>query len=379
MGPRGRGVREGATGLDEAAALLLLARLPGVGDRTVLALRDRFGSGRAALSAPATRFRALAGKEAAAARADPALRGRVEEGVRRAIRLGARLAVHGGPGYPPALHDLADPPPVLFLLGDRELLDGAGVGVVGSRKATAYGRRIARSLGAALARAGAVVVSGLALGVDGEAHRGALAGGGRTLAVLGSGLERPHPPSHRRLFRTLAEEHLLVSEFLPDEPPLPHHFPKRNRVLAALCRAVIVVEAARRSGALITADHAGDLGRDVLAVPGPVDSPTSRGANALLRDGAGVIVDPSAPRGFLPWLDPPGGAREAPAPRPDPVLGEDALAVWASLEPRPATLEEIGRRARLSPRRLLAALSLLEVEGWAVQQPGMSYTRGGGE
>jgi len=361
----------------EAAALLLLARLPGVGDRAVLALRDRFGSARAALSAPRSPFLALAGAGAADARADPELRRRVEEAVHRATELGARILLHGEPAYPERLLELDDPPPVVFLRGNPALLNGPAVAVVGSRRATAYGRRTAVALGAALARAGVAVVSGLALGVDGSAHEGAIAAGGRTFAVLGSGIDRPYPRANRGLFRTLAREHLLVSEFLPGEAPLPHHFPKRNRILAALSRAVIVVEAARRSGALITAEHATDLGRDVLAVPGPVDSPTSRGANELLRDGAGVVVDPDDPSAFLPWLErtPAGGA--AGPTEPGPELGRDALTLWTSLGRRPATLAELGRRSELSPPRVLAALSLLEVEGWAALHPGMTYARRG--
>jgi len=365
---------------EEAAALLLLGRLPGVGDRTVLRLRSRFGSGRAALSAPISAFEASAGGAAASSRTDPELRAAVEAGLGRAEEMGTRVVVHGEAGYPGLLYDLVDPPPVLFLRGDPSLLEAPAVTVVGSRRATGYGRRVAATLAGTLARAGVVVASGLAFGVDGAAHRGALSGGGSTFAVLGAGVDHPHPPSNRRLFHRLAQEHLLVSEFLPGEAPRPYHFPKRNRILAALAQAVIVVEAARKSGALITADHALDLGRDVLAVPGPVDRRTSRGTNALLRDGAGVVVDPERLDGVLPWIRdrraPSGGAPQV--GHPPPLLGDDAGRVWEHLSPeRPRTADEVARTTALPPGKVLAALSKLETEGWVERRQGMAFLRRG--
>ena len=218
-----------------------------------------------------------------------------------------------------------------------------------------------------------MVASGLALGVDGEAHRAALEASGATLAVLGCGPDRAHPPSHARLFRRICAEGLAVSEFLPGELPLPHHFPRRNRILAALAQVVVVVEAGERSGALITADQALELDRKVLAVPGSIHSSWSRGSNALIQAGAQPVLGPRTVLEALRGV----GAAPPPPPRPPPELGEDALRVWGGLGEAPGHVDEVARKAGLTTRRALVALSLLEVGGWARQEPGMRFTRSG--
>lgn len=364
---------------EEVAARLLLSTLPGVGLHTLGALLEAFGSGRDALAAPRAAFVEAAGGEACALRADPERRRTVEEALARAGEVGAAVVVRGAGGYPPALEALHDPPPFLFLRGDPGLLERPAVAVVGSRKATGYGRRMAGRVGATLARAGVVVVSGLALGIDAAAHRGALDAGGRTLAVLGAGIDVPHPATNERLFEILATDHLVVSEFLPGEQPLPHHFPQRNRILAALSGAVVVVEAARRSGALITVEHAQDLGLDVLALPGPVDRPTSRGTNALLRDGAHVLTSPEAVTGFLDWI--PGlrlpeaaGDGEAP-PGPPPALGARAARIWNALADGVRTPDQVARSIGAEPADVLSALSLMELDGWVERREGMGFAR----
>jgi DNA processing protein len=338
----------------DAEALLLLQRIPGLADRGIGRLLESFGSGRGALAASGRRFTA---EDRAA----------VGEALQRADAIGARVVPLGSPAYPARLLELVDPPPVLFLRGRTELLDGPAVAVVGSRRATDYGRRIATRLAEALARGGVVVVSGFALGVDGEAHRAALAAGGGTIAVLGSGPDVVHPRAHARLFREVTARGLIVTEFAPATFPLPHHFPRRNRIMAALAHAVVVVEAAERSGALITARHALDLGRDVLAVPGPIDAPTSAGANALIRDGAQPVL---GAEDLFRALDLP-----APVAAPAAPSGTDASAVWAALDAGPAGVDEVAARSGLSARRALAALSLLELDGWAVQSGGARFAR----
>jgi DNA processing protein len=280
-----------------------------------------------------------------------------------------RVVPMGAGAYPERLRELEDPPPVVFLRGRADLLlRPAAVAIVGSRHATAYGRRTAAWLGGALARAGVVVVSGLALGIDAEAHRGALAARGGTIAVLGAGADLVHPPSHGALFEAIARDGLLVSEFPPGTAPLPHHFPRRNRLMAALAHAVVVVEAAERSGALITVEHAQDLGRDVLAVPGPIDAPTSAGTNALIADGAVPVLGPDV---ILREL----GVRVEAAASSGPPPGSDGAAVWAVMGGGPVAVDELAGRAGLSSPRALAALSLLELEGWAVQSPGGRFAR----
>ncbi len=258
------------------------------------------------------------------------------------------------PGYPPALRALGDPPPVLFWKGRRELLGAPAVAIVGARRATGVGRRAAETMGRILSEAGVTVVSGMALGIDGEAHRGALRGGGNTLAVLGSGLQVPYPASHRTLFHEIEERGLLVSEFLPDESARPHHFPKRNRIIAALSRAVVVVEAGRKSGALITVDHGLDLGRDILAIPGSVENPQAVGSNSLLRDGARVLPDPA---GILEELVGLGftlrerGVGSSPGPAHDSGVPHEFSDLWTALSVEPRAVDELARQADLPVRR----------------------------
>ena len=206
----------------------------------------------------------------------------------RLAALGYRFLARSADGFPPLLRAIHDPPPGLFLRGaaaETSLLEPA-VAIVGARACSAYGRQVARRLGRELAGAGLAVVSGLARGVDGEAHRGALEAGGTTIAVLGCGIDRDYPAAHRPLAREIAESGLLVSEYAPGVEPAPWRFPARNRIVAGLCAATVVVEARERSGALITADLALEEGREVFAVPGEITSALSAGSNALLRLGA---------------------------------------------------------------------------------------------
>lgn len=361
---------------EEARALLLLQRLPGLADVGVRRLVEAFGSGSAALVASDREMATAlgggrprpAGLASARARGSSADRAAISEALERADELGVQVVPVGSSRYPRSLLDLGDPPPVLFLRGRVELLEPASVALVGSRRATGYGRRTAARLARALARGGAVVVSGLALGVDGEAHRGALEADGGTVAVLGAGPDVVHPPSHRRLFQAILEEGLIVSEFIPGTPPLAHHFPRRNRIMAALARVVVVVQAAVRSGALITARHALDLGREVLAVPGQIDAVASAGANELLRDGAHPVLGVEEIMRAL-GLPLPVEATVVPA------LGNDASTLWDALGRAPEGVDTLAGRTGLSATRALVALSSLEIEGWVVQSAGARFAR----
>lgn len=276
-------------------------------------------------------------------------------------RCGARGVPWGSPLYPEALAALPDAPPLLWVRGDPARLAGPIVALVGARAASAYGRAQARRLASELAAAGLAVVSGLARGVDGEAHRGALAAGGVTLAVLGCGVDRVHPPAHRSLAERIVQGGAVVSELSPGAPPLAHHFPLRNRLISGLSRAVVVVEARERSGSLITARHAADQGREVLAVPGPVDAPTSRGTNLLLRDGAAPALDASdvlRAIGWCPVMPAPSGSEP-----PERLPAE----LRRLLEELPATRDELLRRLGLSPQQLAPRLLALELEGRLVE------------
>jgi len=203
---------------------------------------------------------------------------------RRLADRGVRFLARSAPGFPPLLRAIHDPPPGLFVrgAGDSGLLARDAVAVVGARACSGYGASVARSLGRELARNGLVVVSGMARGIDAEAHRGALEAGAPTVAVLGCGIDRDYPAAHAELARRIAETGLLVSEYAPGVEPAPWRFPARNRIVAGLCAATIVVEARERSGALITADLALEEGREVFAVPGEISSALSAGTNALL-------------------------------------------------------------------------------------------------
>lgn len=260
-------------------------------------------------------------------------------------------------GYPALLAQIPDPPARLWIRGDAELavLERPAVAVVGARACSGYGRSVAKLLSAEAAAAGAVVVSGLARGIDGEAHRGALATG-VTVAVLGCGVDRDYPAAHAGLARSIvAGGGLLLSEYEPGVDPAPWRFPARNRVIAGLALATVVVEARERSGALITADFALEDGREVLAVPGEITSALSRGTNALLRLGATpatCAADVLEALGLAP-------AETADAVPDDPA----ARAVLAALDQGRATLDELGRAAALEPGPLAATLALLELAG----------------
>lgn len=351
---------------EEVRALLLLDALPGVGPRTLKRAVEAAGSARAALRLGPEACRRLLGELAAAARTDPARVADVDRGLALARARGMHVVHWGDPAYPARLRALADPPPVLFLMGRTSLLSRGGTALVGARRATARGRDVAFGLGRALGAAGHPVVSGLALGVDGQAHRGALAGGGPTVAVVGTGLDRVHPRSHASLFRRIAESGLVVSEFLPGTPALPHHFPRRNRVLAALADRVVVVEAGSRSGALITVDHALDLGRDVWAVPGPIDVTACAGSNALLRDGARALVDVGD---FVAEVADGSAPEQAGRPPPEGRRGE----VLRLLQAGPTGADQVARTLRLTPGTALSLLVELEMTGWVRRGPGPVY------
>ncbi len=202
---------------------------------------------------------------------------------------GARVTVLADDGYPALLREIPAPPPVLYYRGELIETDRNAVAIVGTRRMTPYGREMTARISGELARAGVTIVSGLARGVDGVAHQAALDAGGRTIAVLGSGVNKIYPPEHRKLAQRIAEQGAVLSDYVPDTPPDGVNFPPRNRIISGLSLAVVVIEAPDRSGALITVDFAADHGRDVFAVPGPVNSPNSSGCNRLLREGARLV------------------------------------------------------------------------------------------
>ena len=295
-----------------------------------------------------------------------------------ATAAGRRLLILGQPGFPPPLAEIAVPPIVLETAGDTDLALPA-VAVVGSRRATPYGIAIAERLAAGLAEAGLVVVSGLARGVDAAAHRAALEAGGRTVAVLGSAHDSLYPPEHRGLARACRASGAVLTEFPPGTRPLPHHFPRRNRIIAGLTLGTLVVEAAERSGSLATARHAVDSGREVFAVPGPIDSETSAGCHALIRLGATLVTGVAdileelrLPSDFTGSHADPG---DAPSREPDgasPKPGPEAARLLDALRKRPSglDLDTLLGATDLPVQVALAAISELERQGLVRRFPG---------
>lgn len=299
------------------------------------------------------------------------LRGFDEHAQReRLAAAGYRFIARSEPTFPPLLRSIHDPPPGLFLrgAGAPDTLARPAVAVVGARACSGYGASVARSLGRELAAAGLVVVSGLARGIDAEAHRGALEAGGATVAVLGCGIDRDYPAAHAELGRRIAETGLVVSEYAPGVEPAPWRFPARNRIVASLCAATVVVEARERSGALITADFALEEGREVFAVPGEITSALSAGTNALLKLGATpltVAADVLAAFGL-----------EAQPAAAEPV-GEEAARLLALLRDGAAAADELALRASLDAGVVARALVELELAGLARADDGLYRTLSG--
>ena len=304
-------------------------------------------------------------------------------------------------GYPNRLRNIYDPPCLLYVRGRLPAFDDeASIAVVGTRDCTPYGVSSAEKLGYGLAAGGAVVVSGLARGVDSAALRGALRAGGTVTAVLGNGLDVVYPPENQYLYEDVAAAGALISEYPPGTPPEAKHFPVRNRIMSGLCLGTLVVEAPARSGALITAGTALEQGRDVFAVPGPIDAPASVGCNRLIRDGAGLVSDAWDILGEYEPRFPDKlrreGARETPAvlgyqarqktePKPVPPsvslshndysLTDDQICLLRALTEEPMLVDDLIELTDIPTRRVLSALTVLEIEHLVTQHSGKRYAR----
>jgi DNA processing protein len=267
-----------------------LKAVPGIGNVTFRRLLERFETPAAVLSAPSASLSSVRGVTPAIREAimRGAWRGFAEEECFRLASSGARLVTFISADYPKSLFEIPDPPPFLYVLGELRCHE-TSIAIVGSRRATAYGLQTTARLAEALARHGVSVVSGMARGVDTVAHKGALAAGGRTIGVLGCGIDKVYPPENRKIFQEMAEKGCLVSEFPLGTVPLAENFPRRNRIISGLSRGVLIVEAAENSGSLITAQYALEHGRDVFAVPGNISFATSRGSNRLIKQGAKLV------------------------------------------------------------------------------------------
>ena len=292
-----------------------------------------------------------------------------------------RQLAFGDAEFPAHLREIPAPPDRLWVRGRLVAEDGLAIAIVGSRRATPFGLELAERLAGDLAARAITVVSGLARGIDSAAHRGALEAGGRTVAVLGCGVDVVYPPENRRLAARIAERGALLSQFAPGAPALAHHFPVRNRVIAGLALGVVVVEAAEQSGTLITAGHAGDLGREVMAAPGRAGAPTSRGTHQLIRDGAALVEGWEDVVALLParWRACVATTPLAPVGRERPLAAASGEKTADSLldliGAEPVTMEELIERSGLAAARAAARLLVLELEGRIRQLPGKRFVR----
>lgn len=343
---------------------LRLCLVPGVGPRTRRALLEFFGSAAAALAAPAQQLLQVPG-------VGPCLCERIrragELDIEREIDLCQAhqidIVLECDADYPALLREIHDPPGVLFRRGRPQPCDELAVAIVGTRHATRYGLRQAERLAAGLARAGLTIVSGLARGIDAAAHRACLSAGGRTIAVLGSGVLHVYPPEHASLADAIRQQGLVVSELPPLQQPMSGTFPQRNRLITGLALGVLVVEAAERSGALISATHAGEQGREVFAVPGPADSRTSRGCHRLIRDGAKLVEhvdDVLEELGPLctPLRRDDGATVRHPA---ELQLNEQERQVLDLIDTEATEIDTVCRLTGLPLPRVLATISVLEI------------------
>ena len=373
---------------------LRLAAVPGLGAERQRSLLAAFGLPCHIFAAGRSALAAVVGRELADAVLAPAPGESIERALAWAAEPGSHVLTLADDAYPRTLLDIADPPVLLYVKGDPALLQRPAIALVGARSATAQGEANAAAFAQSLAEAGLAIVSGLALGVDAAAHRGALAAGadgGGTVAVIGTGIDRIYPARNAALAREIATSGAIVSEFPLGTPPLQHNFPRRNRIIAGLSQGVLVVEAALNSGSLITARLATESGREVFAIPGSIHSPLSRGCHRLIREGAKLVETAEDVieelRGRLGWPTPapsPRGRRRqdgnaaasraggapSPAQQTVPGLDDEAARVLQAIGHDPVDIDTLAGRCGLTVDALYAILLPLELDGHLARLPG---------
>jgi DNA processing protein len=350
---------------DTLADAMRLSMISGVGPRLRKALLESFGTASAVLAAAPSELRRVQGIGAELTRRIAVAKNEIDVQAELDLCTAENIAIltEGDAAYPRVLREIHDPPGILFMRGEMLPQDALAIAIVGSRHATHYGLAQAERLAGSLARAGITIVSGLARGIDGAAHRGALAAGGRTIAVLGSGLLNLYPPEHAELAHEVSKSGAVISEVPPRSPPLAGAFPQRNRIISGLSLGVLVVEASTNSGALITARHAMEQGRDVFAVPGRVDNRMAHGSHRLIRDGAKLVEtadDVLEELGPLvaPTTSSDGAAVHHPA---ELLLNEVEQQVLAHIGQDPTTIDAVVAKSNLPTGKVLATISVLEM------------------
>ncbi|MFP6657480.1 MAG: DNA-processing protein DprA [Pirellulales bacterium] len=358
---------------------LCLSLVSGVGPRMLKQLLDRFGNPTSILNAASSELRQVPGVGPKLSRAISTARDDVD--VQSELELCSendiRILTSPDDDYPRMLREIDDPPPTLFVRGTVTAADALAISIVGSRHATRYGEAQSERFATSLARAGLTIVSGLARGIDGAAHRAALKAGGRTIAVLGGGILRLYPPEHAALADEIAQQGAIISEMPPRFAPTSSSFPQRNRIISGLTLGTIIVEASTRSGALITARHAMEQGREVFAVPGRIDSRSSRGCHALIRDGAKLI---ESAEDVLEELGPliestpqdDGTILRHPA---ELQLNDTEQTVLQAIDTEPTLIDQIAQQSGIPVHRVLSTISVLEMRRLIVRTSGNQVAR----
>ncbi len=362
---------------DEIAGWIRLTSIPGIGGENQRHLLKAFGLPEAIFAAGGPAVRGVIGEALAERLASHDATADVEAALAWASEPGNRIVTLADAAYPRALLTSADPPVLLYVKGRAELLNRPAVAIVGSRSATKQGEANAEAFAATLSAAGLTVVSGLALGIDAAAHRGALKGGGSTIAFIGTGADRIYPARNEPLAREIAEKGCVVSEFPLGMAALQGNFPRRNRLIAGISLGCLVVEAAERSGSLITARLALDAGREVFAIPGSIHSPLAKGCHKLIKQGAKLVETAADILEELRWERSVGAVPPAPTISDTPPADAGQSAVLGLLGHDPCSLDTLAARSGLTPAHLLAILLPLELEGRVAQLPGGLYQRVG--
>ena len=362
----------------------MLRAIPGVGDALLLKLVQSLGTPESVLSAPSTALEQIGCRlpliEAIHRGPDAVAVQQLEQELTQLDRRQVTVLTYLDPEYPAPLRTIPDPPPLLYLQGTLQENDRQAVAIVGTRKVSAAGRVLAEELAHELAALGFTIVSGLARGVDAAAHRGAIAGKGRTLAVMGCGLDRTYPADHRQLRQAIERHGAVLSELPLGAAPHSYHFPRRNRIISGLALGVIVTEAAMESGSLITARLAGEQGREVFAVPGFVKAENSRGPNSLIKDGARLVESAKDVLDELwPQLDATFRSKLEESRRIDGrshvQLGAEERLVYDALDITPQSVDEVIQRCGLAASHVTPVLLSLELKQCIRQLPGNEYVR----
>jgi DNA processing protein len=359
----------------ELHSWIALRLTPGIGNVACKNLLEAFGTPERIFAAPAEKLAEIAGISPKIIKAlhSSSKNPEIELELEKIAGTDIRIVAYNEPEYPQTLKNIYDPPPYVYIRGKLEPEDCSAIAVVGSRRASDYGLRAASDISRELARSGLTIVSGMAAGIDSAAHRGALASKGRTIAVLGCGVDVCYPAENRRLYDEIARTGAIVSEYTPGTEPDSYHFPARNRIISGLARGILVVEAGPKSGSLITARLALEQGRDVFAVPGSIYSYKTKGANQLIRSGAALV---ESGRDIIEALGISAVTRpeRAVVPAPD-ELDNEARRVYDQLNAEPIHIDRLICETSLPSSAISSALLELELSGYVKQLPGKHFVK----